>query len=97
MADQSAPHTANESNSKGFRNRLKKVFRRPGGTPPSHSTLPPTDPALTVSTTTTDPKEDPVYSEVRYTRFALYPTHHPLTDRLTQPQRCQLNDPSTFL
>jgi len=108
MADQGAPHTANESNLKGFRNRLKKVFGR--DTPPSHSTLPPADLAPTVSITiTTDPKEaaklrarythfrilvigranagkttllkrvcntkeDPVYSEVRYMRFALYPT-----------------------
>jgi len=102
MADQSAPQTAKESNPKGFRNRLKKVFGR--GTPPSHSTLPPADLASTVSTITTDPKEaaklthfrilvigranagkttllkrvcntkeDPVYSEVRYMRFALYP------------------------
>jgi len=107
MADQGAPHTANESNLKGFRNRLKKVFGR--DTPPNHSTLPPADLAPTVSTITTDPKEaaklrarythfrilvigranagkttllkrvcntkeDPVYSEVRYMRLALYPT-----------------------
>ena len=36
MADQGALQTAKESNLKGFRNRLKKVFGR--GTPPSRST-----------------------------------------------------------
>ena len=160
MADQGAPQTAKESKSKGFHNRLKKMFGR--GTPPSRSTssqagvtppvvasplaavprhatigvspmptgqpavapptmpapravvippanrLPPADHVPTASTITTDSekaarlrakythfrilvigranagkttllkrvcntKEDPVYSEVRYVRFALYP------------------------
>jgi ribosome biogenesis GTPase A len=127
MADQGAPH-AKESNLKGLRNRLKKMFRQ--GTPPSRSTLPPTvvaPPAVVASpatagaaappadlvpvasTITTDPKEaarlrarythfrilvigranagkttllkrvcntkeDPVYSEVGYMCFTLYPT-----------------------
>jgi GTP-binding protein EngB required for normal cell division len=43
MSDQSALQTAEESNMKGFRNRLKKVFGR--STPPSRSTTNPKEAA----------------------------------------------------
>ena len=44
MADQIAPQTAKESNLKGFRNRLKKLFRRESqSTPPTCSISPPAD------------------------------------------------------
>ena len=42
-------------------------------------------------------KEDPVYSEVRYPLRLIPHSHHPFTDRLTRPRRCQLGDPCAFL
>jgi ribosome biogenesis GTPase A len=44
-----------------------------------------------------DSKEDPVYSKVRYPLRLIPHSHHPFTDRLTRPRRCQLGDPCAFL
>ena len=102
MADQGAPQTAKESNLKGFRNRLKKLFGRESQSAPptcSNSPLAPTVSPLeaaklrakythfrilvigranagktTVLKRVCNTTEDPVYSEVRYIGFALYPT-----------------------
>ena len=42
-------------------------------------------------------KEDPVYSKVRYPLRLIPHSHHPFTDRLTRPRRCQFGDPCAFL
>jgi hypothetical protein len=42
-------------------------------------------------------KEDPVYSKVRYPLRLIPRSHHPSTNRLTRPQRCQLGDLCAFL
>ena len=87
MADQGTPHTAKESNLKGFRDRLKKVFGWE-----SQSTLEAAKlrakythfrilvigranaGKTTLLKRVCNTKEDPVYSEVRYICSALYPT-----------------------
>ena len=42
-------------------------------------------------------KEDPVYNKVRCPLRLIPHSHHPFTDRLTRPRRCQLGDPCAFL
>jgi ribosome biogenesis GTPase A len=42
-------------------------------------------------------KEDPVYNKVRYPLLLIPHSHHPFTDRLTRPRRCQLGFPCAFL
>ena len=80
MADQRGPQTAKDS--KGFRNRLKKVFGRgsqstpPAVAPPLAVAVPPADPlppadlAPTVSTITTDP-EEAAKLRAKYTHFRI--------------------------
>jgi len=80
MADQRRPQTAKDS--KGFRNRLKKMFGRgsqstpPAVAPPLAVAVPPADPlppadlAPTVSTITTDP-EEAAKLRAKYTHFRI--------------------------
>ena len=79
MADQRGPQTAKDS--KGFRNRLKKVFGRgsqstpptvapPAVTVPPAGPSPPADLAPTVSTITTDP-EEAAKLRAKYTHFRI--------------------------
>jgi len=74
MADQRGPQTAKDS--KGFRNRLKKVFGRgsqstlPAIAVPPAGPLPPADLAPTVSTITTDP-EEAAKLRAKYTHFRI--------------------------
>ena len=81
MAHQGAPQTAKESNLKGFRNCLKKVFgrstlpRRSSSpavvTPLTVVASPPTNLAPTGSTITTDPEEETAKLRAKYTHFRI--------------------------
>jgi len=66
MADQRPPQTAKES--KGFRNRLKKVFGRESQSAPPTVVVP--DLAPTVSTITTD-LEEAARLRAKYTHFRI--------------------------
>ena len=66
MADQRGPQTAKDS--KGFRNRLKKVFGRGSQSTPPTVVAP--DLAPTVSTITTDP-EEAARLRAKYTHFRI--------------------------
>src|SRR6266567_7036598 len=68
MADQRPPQTA--KGSKGFRNRLKRVFGRGSqSTPPSHSNSPPAEIAHTVPSTITTNVEEAAKLRAKYTHF----------------------------